>query len=217
VETGAHNTFFQQVQDDISKSRSGNKDREFVSKGTEISLGNIVPEFFTPLTLNLQTSVVSTEDTDEIWETAKEVVMENVRGGASRTSRVDSPRTDETEVKRSFWINRPDGWVVNRKTKKMILFEFKRTSDNGEGYFQDMWKVAERHHTPILTGLRTMEAERGWEVEVVPPVTGQRSVREKEWLDVLRIFGIGKENGKRIISKLGHTLLDDHEKLFGSY
>jgi hypothetical protein len=35
-------------------------------------VGKFVPEFFTPLTLNLQTGVVSTEDVDEIWEAAKE-------------------------------------------------------------------------------------------------------------------------------------------------
>jgi hypothetical protein len=46
---------------------------------------------------------------------------------------------------------------------------------------------------------------------------GQRSVREKEWWETLRIFGISKEDGKRIISRLGYTLLNDHEKLFGSY
>jgi hypothetical protein len=40
-----------------------------------------VPEYFTPLTFNLQ---VSTEDTDEIWETAKAVVMEKVRGRVTR-------------------------------------------------------------------------------------------------------------------------------------
>ena len=49
----------------MSKERSVNKDWEFVSKGTEISVGKFVPEFFTPLTLNLQTGVVSTEDIDE--------------------------------------------------------------------------------------------------------------------------------------------------------
>ena len=69
----------------MSKGRSVNKDWEFVSKGTEISVGKFVPEFFTSLTLNLQTGVVSTEDIDEIWEdideiweTAKEEAMEKV-------------------------------------------------------------------------------------------------------------------------------------------
>jgi hypothetical protein len=129
--------------------------------------------------------------------------MEKVRGRANRPARVDSPIADEAEVKRSFWLSRPDGWVINRKTKNIFLLEFKRTSDSGEGYFQDMWKAVEKQHTPILTGLRALAAERGWEVEVVPLVVGQRSVREKEWLEDLRIFGIGKEDGKRIISKTG--------------
>jgi hypothetical protein len=37
------------------------------------------------------------------------------------------------------------------------------------------------------------------------------------WLEALRIFGIGKEDGQRILGRLGRTLLDEHEKLFGSY
>ncbi len=57
-------------------------------------------------------------------------------------------------------------------------------------------------------------ADREWKVEVVPLVVGQRSVQEKEWLEPLGIFGIGKENGKRIIDRLGRTLLDEHEKHF---
>jgi hypothetical protein len=45
----------------MNKARSVNKGWEFVSKGTEISLEKFVPEYFTPLTLDLQTGVVSTE------------------------------------------------------------------------------------------------------------------------------------------------------------
>jgi hypothetical protein len=80
--TGAHNAYFQRVQDDMSKTRSVWRDWEFVSKGTEISLGTFVSEHFTPLTLDLQTRVVdlqtrvvSTEDTDEIWEAGGEVFL----------------------------------------------------------------------------------------------------------------------------------------------
>ena len=32
-----------------------------------------------------------------------------------------------------------------------------------------------------------------------------------------KVFGIGKEEGKKILQRLGHTLLNEHEKLFGSY
>jgi hypothetical protein len=54
-------------------------------------------------------------------------------------------------------------------------------------------------------------------VEVVPVVAGQRSVREKEWLETLKIFGIETEDGKRIIHRLRYTILNDDEKLFGRY
>jgi hypothetical protein len=63
---------------------------------------------------------------------------------------------DEEEVEKSFCLLRSHGWVVNRKMKKIILLEFKRTSDAEEDYFQDMWKVSEKQHTPILTGFRTL-------------------------------------------------------------
>ena len=143
--------------------------------------------------------------------------MEKVKGRANRQVRADSPRVDEAEVEKSFWLSRPDGWVINRKTKKIILLEFKRTSDYGESYFKDMWGVAEKQHTPIMIGLRALPEEREWEVVVVPLSACQRSIREKEWLEALRIFGIGKEDGQRIIPRLGHTLLDEYEKLFGNY
>ena len=142
-----------------------------------------MPEFFTPLTHNLQTGVVSTEDIDEIWEEAKEEAMEKVKGRVNRPSRADSPMVDETEVEKS-WLSRPDGWVINRKTKKIILLEFKRSSDDTESYFQDIRKVTEHQHTPILTRLRSLVVDREYEVEVVPLVVGQRSVKEKEWLTV---------------------------------
>ena len=145
----------------MSKEWSVCRDWEFVSKGTEISLGKFVSEYFTTLPLDSRSGVVSTEDTDEI-----------------------------------FWISRSDDWVINRKTK-IILLEFKRTSDCGESYFKDMWRLTEKQHTPIMIGLRGLEEERKWEVAVVPLVTGQWSVREKEWLETLRIFGIGKEDGHR--------------------
>jgi hypothetical protein len=55
-----------------------------------------------------------------------------------------------------------------------------------------MWRVSEKQHTPILTGIRALAADREWEVEVVPLVAGQRSVKEKEWLESFKVFGIGK-------------------------
>ena len=62
------------------KARLVRNEREFVTKGTEISLGKFVLEHFTSLTLVIQTEVVSVEDTYEIWETVREDTIENVRG-----------------------------------------------------------------------------------------------------------------------------------------
>ena len=95
--------------------------------------------------------------------------------------------------------------------------EFKRTTDYSESYYRYIRRVTEQQHTPIITGLRELVTNRGWEVEVVPVVVLQRPVKEKEWLESCRVFGIGKEDGKKIIRKLGLTLLSDHEKLLGSY
>ena len=66
---------------------------------------------------------------------------------------------DEMEVEKSFWFSRADGWVKNRKTKKIVLLEFKRTSDCGESYYEEMWNVSDRQHAPILTGLRVLAGE----------------------------------------------------------
>jgi hypothetical protein len=43
--------------------------------------------------------------------------------------------------------------VVNKKMKKIVLLEFKRTTDGeqSESNYQDMWKVVEKKHTLILT------------------------------------------------------------------
>ncbi len=70
--------------------------------------------------------------------------------------------------------------MINKKTKLIIMLEFKRVSDTGETYYSDMKSISERQHTPILEGLNTLTGERGWVVEVLTLVAGQRSVREKE-------------------------------------
>jgi hypothetical protein len=101
--------------------------------------------------------------------------------------------------------------------KKIILLEFKGTTDFSEAYYRDMKRVTEQQHTPILMGLRALVTDRGWEVEVAPLVTGQGSVKEKECLESFRVFGIDKEDGKKILRKLGLTLLNEHEKLFCNY
>ena len=145
----------------MNKTHSVDKVWEFVSKGTEISTGRFVSEHFTPLTLDIKTGVISDEDTVEIWESMKEVVMEEVRRNKNRSSGGDSILIDEAEVEKSFWLSRPDGWVVNMKMKKIILLEFKRTADYSESYYRDILRVSEQQHTPIITGLWALVEDRG--------------------------------------------------------
>jgi hypothetical protein len=76
-------------------------------------------------------------------------------------------------------------------------------------YYSDMKSIVERQHTPILEGLNVLTGEWGWVVEVIPLVSGQRSVWEKEWLEVMKTFGIRTEDGKRIMCRLGSLLLSD--------
>jgi hypothetical protein len=44
-----------------------------------------------------------------------------------------------------------------------------------------------------------------------------RCFKEKECLESFRVFGIGKDDDKKIIQRLVLTLLSEHEKLFGNY
>jgi hypothetical protein len=86
-----------------------NRGWEFVSKETEFSLGKFVPAYFTPQGGN-----------------GKEG-----QGGSPRIKGARLNMTDETETEKSFCLSRPDGWVINREKKKIVLLEFKRTSDVG--------------------------------------------------------------------------------------
>ena len=116
----------------------------------------------------------------DVWATAKLEPIRKVgkmKGGVKGT---ETPNLDKKEVEKTFWISRPDGWVVNKETKRIIMIEFKRSSDTTETYYSDMKGITVKQHTPILEGLNVLEEERGWVVEVLPLVTGQRSVREKE-------------------------------------
>ena len=101
--------------------------------------------------------------------------------------------------------------------KKIILLEFKRTADYSESYYRDIRRVSEQQHTPIITGLWSLSGDRGWEVEVAPLVVGQRSVKEKECLESFRVFGIDKDDDKKMLRKLGLTVLNEYEKLLGNY
>ena len=149
------------------------KEWDFASKGIEISFGKFMLEHY-PL-LNVQTGVVSDEDTAEIWEAVKKEAIEKVRGNKNRSAKI-------------FLTQQTRRLGGKQEDEEIVLFEFKRTvlqtADSSESYYQDMREVADKQHTPILTGLKALAADRDWNVEVVPLVVGQRSVKVKERLSL---------------------------------
>ena len=120
------------------------------------------------------------EDVTEVWLVVKSDVISKVRKMQGGAKGAEPPSPDKNEVERTLRISRPDGWVINKKTKRIIMLEFKHVSDTTETYYSDMKAKVEKQHTPILEGLNILTEERGWVVEVLPLVAGQRSVREKE-------------------------------------
>jgi hypothetical protein len=101
-----------------------------VSKGMEIPVGRFLIEYFTPLTLAEQhQGALADEDVAEVWLAAKSEAiskLKRTKGGAKGT---EAHCPDEKEVEKTFWLSRPDGWVINKKTKRIIMLEFKRASD----------------------------------------------------------------------------------------
>ena len=65
------------------------------------------------------------------WEAAKEEAIRKVRKQRGEATGTAESELDEKEVKQTFWLSRPDGWASNRKTKRIVLLEYKRTSDKG--------------------------------------------------------------------------------------
>ncbi len=73
-----------------------------------------------------QVGVVSDEDTSggSQWTAGREEAIDKVRKHKARTPGAESYILDEKEVERTFWLSRPDGWVMKRKMKRTILLEF---------------------------------------------------------------------------------------------
>ncbi len=63
------------------------------------------------------------EDVTEVWLEAKSEAISKVRRtkGGAKGAEVHCP--DEKEVEKTFWLSRLDGWVINKKTKRIIMLE----------------------------------------------------------------------------------------------
>ena len=94
----------------------------------------------------------------------------------------------------------------------MILLQFKRTKDTLENYYNDMTKIEEIQHTPILTGLNPLAnlSERPRiEVTVLSLVAGRRSVKEVELPESLEGFRKARKTAKKSLCSCLQTALGD--------
>jgi hypothetical protein len=81
-----------------------------VSKGTEISVGRFLIEYFIPLTLGEpHQGALSDEGVTEVWLTAKSEAISKVRRTKGGAKGVEVHCPDEKEVEKTFWLSRPDG------------------------------------------------------------------------------------------------------------
>ena len=72
------------------------------------------------------------EDVTDVWATAKLEAIRKVRKMKGEVKGSGTPNLDEKEVEKTFWFSRPDGWVVKKETKRIVMLEFKRASDATE-------------------------------------------------------------------------------------
>ena len=71
---------------------------------------------------------LSDEDVTEVWSAAKSEAIRKAERTKDGAKGAEAHRPDEKEVEKTFWLSRTDGWVINKKTKRIIMLEFKRTS-----------------------------------------------------------------------------------------
>jgi hypothetical protein len=97
----------------------------------------------------------------EVWLEAKSEAISKVRRTKVGAKGEEAQCPDEEEVEKTFWLSRPDGWVINKKAKEIIMLGFKCVSDTTETYYSDM-KInsGETEHTLILKGLNALAEGR---------------------------------------------------------
>ena len=85
-----------------------------MSKGTKISIGRFLIEYFTPLTLGEQhQGTHSDEYVTEVWLTAKSEGIRKVRRTKDVVKGAEAHCPHEKAVEKTSWFSRPDDWGIN--------------------------------------------------------------------------------------------------------
>ena len=105
-----------------------------------------------------------------------------------------------------FWGRRLDGVAINEALKIVYICEFKRSTDENEGFLEVKDAEANEQHKSIISALKAAAPE--WEFEQINFVVGNRgSVVESDFYTKLKKLDI--QEGKK------EKLFDDHETQVG--
>ena len=118
---------------------------------------------------------------------------------------------------RDWARTRPDGLAISRKTKTLIIIEYKRRSDTWPDYKQRGEKAANKQYEKVRKALEEKGADTGWTVQQVNLVMGTRSIEVSSWNTNMAVFGIDKAQADKMRGKDMKRLLAEHDFVLQSY
>ena len=114
-------------------------------------------------------------------------------------------------------LRRFDGMAVDRAQKRILTFEFKRTSDRVHTYARDCDKRATEQYADLVYAARKVLRPKGWNIEAVNFIAGTKSVNVALWNQAMRTVGVPEAKWAEVRSKLMRLLLDEHDTILRSY
>ena len=107
--------------------------------------------------------------------------------------------------------------AVNRIQKKILMLEFKRTSNRGHTCARDCDKEATEQYTDLVRAVKTCYNERGGTFESVNFIAGTKSIHVALWNQAMKVVGVPEVKWAEIRGKLMRVLLDEHDNILRSY
>ena len=114
-------------------------------------------------------------------------------------------------------LRRFDGVAVDRTQKRILTFEFKRTSDRVHTYAQDCDKRATEQYADLVYAARKVLRPKGWSIEAVNFIAGTKSVNVALWNRAMKAVGVPEAKWAEVRGKLMRVLLDEHDTILRSY
>jgi len=106
---------------------------------------------------------------------------------------------------------------ISRKTKTLIIMEYKRRSDTSPDYKQRGEKAANNQYEKVRKALEEKGANTEWTIKQVNLVMGTRSIEVGSWNVNMTVFGIDKAQADKMRGKHMKRMLTEHDFVLQSY